>query len=255
MQAHALEGMDIDTPISFNLLSRMQRMNRVGWIAPESLLFGPAETLHQIPIKAPHTPVVIPDWAAPCEAFQKITDHRFATSSLADEQWWHMVYHRYHTVSGQPARVNAGKHFDASDWEVQEGKKLITTSYMVSNTLPVVAYDGVRGFDAELFMRDSDERLCTFQHIANGLKDSVIHELAALRNRFFDPLVYPQGGRCWPAGTITCFNSLNVHEVQIATDNAERGLLHVSMYDGESKAQREEYVRQVNPGLAKVCFR
>ena len=254
LQAFPIEDMDLDATMSFNLLNRPQRMQRVAWIAPGSLVFGPSETLHQIPIKAPGTAVYIPEWAAPCEAFQKITDHRFATSKLADSQWWHMVYHRYHTVEGQPVRVNAGKHFDASDWFLKEPTdKVVTTSYMACSSSPVRSYDGVRGFDVPRYLEGEDDRNQLFLE-ARGLRDPVLHELAAIRNSFFDPLVYPADGRQWPAGTITCFNALNIHEVQIAMRSAERGLLHISMYDGESKVQQPKYLRQSNPALAKVYF-
>jgi len=250
VQAPRIELMDLDATCSFELLSRPQKAQRVGWVAPQSLLLPAPALLVEIPIKAPETDVYVPEWAAGArEAFEKIANHRKSSSAHADNEWWSMLYHREPVRAGWPARLNAGKHFDCAPERIEAQDMRLPTSYIVSSTLPTVFYDGVKGFDKDAYLEARAEWRQT--EIELG-EEQDWETLAKLRNNFFNKLVYPEQGRCWPEGTIVCINSANVHEVQYAGQRTDRGFLHITASEGRASHKTPEYLKRHNPALLKA---
>lgn len=251
-RAFALENVDLDVPASFNLFARPQKAQRVSWIAPESLFLAAPEDLVSIPIKAPGTAVFVPEWAAPCAAFQKIVDHRFATSERAEEEWLHFYYHRSHVAAGECVRLNAGKHFDWEPALDQGDLGRIPVSYMAVSSYPTVFYDGLRNATPD----EVREIYRQSREISHGDPEDDLdwRRLRQLRNSYFDSRVYPPEGRCWPAGTITCVSGANIHEAQIVDKPVKRAFFDVTAFEGYSAIQDKPTLRHLNPALAKAYF-
>lgn len=250
VQAPRIEGMDLDATCSFSLLARPQKAQRVGWVDPQSLLLPVPARLVEIPVKAPGTAMFVPEWAAGCtDAFQRIADHRRATSQHADNEWWHMLYHRETVAAGWPTRLNAGKHFDCAPERMSAEDTRIPTSYLISSVLPTVFYDGVTGFEKGAYLQARDGWHETELELA---EEQDWETLASLRNGYFGKLAYPPEGRCWPAGTIVCINSANIHEVQYAQEKTDRGFLHLTASEGMPSRQTPDYLKRHNPALLRA---
>lgn len=243
--AAPLVDLDIDTPRTLDVFNRLQKAQPIGQVRAEGMVMrghGIPE-LTYMPIKAPGTPIIIPDWFQSCGVAQMVADHRFATSQRADDEMWSLLYERRLIWAGHPSRMAPlGPHIDdnMSTYLENAPPSVVSTLYLAYNAVPTICYDRLRGaFNAQAFQQTAEAAEQAWREADLGAEEDN-------RRAYYKELVHPEDGKTFPAGTVVVANGATLHEVSCASETVLRGFTQIRMAD-HLFSERE--IKKLNPPL------
>lgn len=242
--------LDIDTPRVMDVFSRLQKAQKVGAGTPTLLVIRGTDVPDQVylPIKAPGTPVFVPDWFKDCGMAQFVAGHRFATSEQADNEMWSLLYERRMVWPGYPARyAPLGPHIDDRMTSFLDGEPpaRLSTVYMAASAIPTIYYDGLGNFNLQAYRKAAAASDLHLDRAELGEEEDA-------RREFFKGILYPEGGRTHEPGSLIISNGATPHEVAVAPAGAGcvlRGFAQIRM---AGNIFSDTDIQKLNPPLWKA---
>lgn len=215
--------LDLDTPRVMDVFRRPQKARKVGTGNPALLVICGADVPDQVylPIKAPGTPVFVPDWFQDCGMAQFVAGHRFATSQWADNEMWSLLYERRLIQPGAPARYEPlGPHIDDRMPSFLDGESpaRLSTIYTACSAIPIIYYDGLGEFNLQAYRKAAAASDLHLDRAELGEEEEA-------RREFFKGILYPAGGRTHEPGSVIISNGATPQEVAVVPAGGGRPVL------------------------------
>ncbi len=248
--AAPIVDLDIDALRVMDVFNRPQKAQKIGQVEPESLVLrGPnVPAMINLPIKAPGTPIIVPEWFTSCGVTQMVTDHRFATSRHAEHEMWILFYERRVVRGGQPARLApVGPHIDDNMLSYLEDAPpaRISTLYIASSAIPTICYDGLGNFNRQAYREAAVKIERARAHLDSDEEED-------MRDQYFKKLLTPPEGRSFESGSVVIATGATPHEVGFAPCTQARLLRGFTQIRMGQNIFSDTEIQELNPPLWKA---